>query len=162
MSISWDSTFYILQHRLTHLLWQIYVYRQAKFTFSWKRCQYTKKKKSHAGKMDAGCFRKYGTPWVYLCLCVCVCEWVKVEEYRMHSTSFSHTNAAHIHPKCINKKHLGGEQRTSLKNQHELFNPSDKRTDREWERDVGEKWRKRSGDRVWVIQRDRQMDRQGQ
>lgn len=46
-----------------------------------------------------------------------------------------------------------------MKNRHELFTPSDKRTEREWERDLDKEMdRERDEDGAWVIQRERQTD----
>lgn len=93
--------------------------------------------------------------WFVFCVCVCehACMWIKGKTQSL--ALFNHTNAAHIHfPKCFKRTHQEGEQRAFLKNRHELFTQSDKRTKER----MRERHRERNGDGVWVIQRKRQTD----
>lgn len=104
------------------------------------------------------CFRKYD--WVcFLCLCVRACMYVNKRENSEFSFVQPHECCTHTHyPKCFKRTHQEGEQRASLKNRHELFTQSDKRTKER----MRERHREMEMECGWYKERDRLMDWQGQ
>lgn len=127
-----------------------HIYQHIEFTFDISFL-FDKKKK---------CFRKYDLV-CFLCLCVWACMYVNKRENSEFSFVQPHKCCTHTHyPKCFKRTHQEGEQRASLKNRHELFTQSDKRTkERMRERDIEREMEMECG---WYKERDRLMDWQGQ